>query len=196
MLTLLQRISRGDESAVTQCVDEYGGLAWRLATRYLGAASPEIEDPGPEAITGLMLNARPIEPAKGTQPAFVATIIHRRLTDYQRRRAARARLASNVAARSGEGETTPRGPERLADYVKDQDLGHVVRAFDTLPDEERTALWLSLHRGLSHSEIASATHSPLGTVKTRLRRGLSRLTEALRPVLGGVPQPAGQERGA
>lgn len=196
MLTLLQRISRGDESAVTQCVDEYAGLAWRLATRYLGAGSPEIEDAVQDVFTELWLNARRFDPAKGGEPAFVATIIHRRLTDYQRRRAARARLASNAAARSGEGEATPRGPERLVDYVKDQDLGHVVRAFDTLPDEERTALWLSLHRGLSHSEIASATHSPLGTVKTRLRRGLSRLTEALRPVLGGMAQPAGQERGA
>lgn len=196
MPTLLQRISQGDESAVTRCVDEYAGLAWRLATRYLGAGSSEIEDAVQDIFTELWLNARRFDPAKGSEPAFVATIIHRRLTDYQRRRAARARLASGVAVASPQVEVSPRGPERLQDYVKDQDLGHVVRAFDTLPEDERTALWLSLHRGLSHSEIATATRTPMGTVKTRLRRGLARLTETLRPVLGGIAQPAGQERGA
>lgn len=195
MLTLLQRIAQGDESAVTQCVDEYGGLAWRLATRYLGAGSPEVEDAVQDVFTELWLNARRFDPSKGSEPSFVATIIHRRMTDYQRRRSARSRLASNASARRTDDGSPARGPERLQDYVKDQDLGHIVRAFDTLPDEERTALWLSLHRGLSHSQIASATRAPIGTVKTRLRRGLMRLSDALRPVMG-LAQVAGQERGA
>lgn len=195
MLTLLQRIAQGDESAVTQCVDEYGGLAWRLATRYLGAGSPEVEDAVQDVFTELWLNARRFDPTKGSEPSFVATIIHRRMTDYQRRRSARSRLASNASARRPDDGSPARGPERLQDYVKDQDLGHIVRAFDTLPDEERTALWLSLHRGLSHSQIASATRAPIGTVKTRLRRGLMRLSDALRPVMG-LAQVAGQERGA
>ncbi|MBL8760267.1 MAG: sigma-70 family RNA polymerase sigma factor, partial [Phycisphaerae bacterium] len=175
---------------------EYAGLAWRLATRYLGQGSPEIDDAVQDIFTELWLNARRFDPAKGSEPSFVATIIHRRLTDYQRRRGARTRLAAAVAEKSPAPDAAPRTPERLQDYVKDQDLTHITRAFDTLPDEERTALWLSLHRGLSHSEIATATLSPIGTVKTRLRRGLARLSDVLRPVTGRVPTPAGMERGA
>ena len=37
-------------------------------------------------------------------------------------------------------------------------------------------------KGLSHREIAAATHAPLGTVKTRLELGVQKLTHVLRPL--------------
>ncbi len=46
-----------------------------------------------------------------------------------------------------------------------------------LPPEQAALIDLAFFQGLSHSEIASATHLPLGTVKTRLRSGLHRLRE-------------------
>ena len=45
--------------------------------------------------------------------------------------------------------------------------------------EDQLILELSLEQGMSHSEIAAATSMPLGTVKTRVRRGLIRLRELL-----------------
>jgi RNA polymerase sigma-70 factor (ECF subfamily) len=51
-----------------------------------------------------------------------------------------------------------------------------------LPRLQREALELAFFKGLSHREIAAATRSPLGTVKTRLELGLQKLTYALRPL--------------
>ena len=51
-----------------------------------------------------------------------------------------------------------------------------------LPQLQREALELAFLKGLSHREIAVATHAPLGTVKTRLELGLQKLTHALRPL--------------
>ena len=45
--------------------------------------------------------------------------------------------------------------------------------------DERDALWLFVNKGMSHREIAAATSSPIGTVKTRLRRAVMRLQSAL-----------------
>jgi RNA polymerase sigma-70 factor (ECF subfamily) len=46
-----------------------------------------------------------------------------------------------------------------------------------IPKEQAALIDLAFFQGMTHSEIASATQLPLGTVKTRLRTGLQRLRE-------------------
>ena len=53
------------------------------------------------------------------------------------------------------------------------------RALATLPEPERLHLVLSYNEGLTHSEIAELTGTPLGTVKSHIRNGSLRLREAL-----------------
>lgn len=174
MPTILQRIAAGDESAVAEAVDEYGGLAWRLAQRYIGRAQGEIDDAVQEAFMEVWLSAGRFDPGRGSEPAFVATIFHRRLIDYQRRLRARSREVAFSAINGSDP------PPSLAQDASLPDPVEVAGAFDRLPDDERTALWMFVHGGLSHSQIAEATSAPLGTVKTRLRRGLARLYDVLR----------------
>jgi RNA polymerase sigma-70 factor (ECF subfamily) len=51
----------------------------------------------------------------------------------------------------------------------------VVTALKTLPEPQREAIVLSYYGGYSQSEISVLIGAPLGTVKTRMRDGLSRL---------------------
>ncbi len=63
------------------------------------------------------------------------------------------------------------------------DLRHFLKkSIRALPQLQREAVELAFFKGLSHREIAAATHAPLGTVKTRLELGLQKLTHALRPL--------------
>ena len=57
-------------------------------------------------------------------------------------------------------------------------------AVSDLPDDQRRALELAYFEGLTHQEIAARTATPLGTVKTRVRLGLMKLRERMRPYLG------------
>lgn len=174
MVSILQRIADGDERAIAACLDEYGDLVWRLASRYLNRAQGEVEDAVQEVFIELWLSAGRFDPAKGGEPAFVATIAHRRLTDYQRRVTARRR-----ATRSAQ-ENADRFPQSEMDRLaKDEQAGEALAVLRSLPEDERHALWLWLYQGMSHREISEATRSPIGTIKSRLRRALLRICAAV-----------------
>jgi RNA polymerase sigma-70 factor (ECF subfamily) len=59
----------------------------------------------------------------------------------------------------------------------------VQAAFAALTPEQREALELAYFSGLSQGDIATRLGLPLGTVKTRMRLGMMRLRELLRPLV-------------
>lgn len=184
--TILERISAGDKGAVAACVDEYGDLVWRLASRYLDRAKTDIEDAVQEVFVELWQHASRFDPSKGSEPAFVATLAHRRLIDYQRR------LKNRPSPGGDAVEATVRAlPANLHVEVKRIDAQQAAAEFDRLPDDERRALWMSIYGGMTQMQISEATSTPLGTVKTRMRRGLLRLNSALR----GHTDSSGNETG-
>lgn len=63
--------------------------------------------------------------------------------------------------------------------ARQQILGKVKGALETLPKEQRAAVELAYFEGLTQSEIAERTGDPLGTVKTRLRTALEMLRRVL-----------------
>lgn len=62
----------------------------------------------------------------------------------------------------------------------------IKEAIAHLPEQFRTIIVLREIQGLSYEEIASLTHSNLGTVKSRLARARLKLQETLKPYLKGV----------
>lgn len=171
MPTILQRISAGDQSAVGACLDEYGGLVWRLALRYLGSRS-DAEDATQEIFISLWSSAHRFDPDKGSEPAFVATVAHRRLIDMKR--AAYVRRTVSIEKTP---ELSREGPSDVHVSPWGVEAEMAAKALHRLPAEERDALWMAVRGGLTHTEIAAATDLPVGTVKSRLRRGVQRLRE-------------------
>lgn len=167
MTTILEQLARGDRSAIARCIDEYGGLVATLSRRYLGVGQADVDDAVQEIFVSIWLSAPRFDPSRGSEPAFIATIAHRRLTDVRRR----------LSARRAPVDSAPASASRQNGPTAD-DLARLDAQVGGLPDDERTALWLAISRGLSHSEIAAATGEPIGTIKTRLRRAVHRLQAA------------------
>lgn len=170
---LLQRIAEGHADAVRACLDEYGDTVWSIANRYLAPVGDDVEDAVQEIFVEVWKSAHRYDASKGTEAAFIATIAHRRLIN-RRRKSDRGRPVSSEVEHIGSSKSSTVAIAGLRD-----EAAQAARAFNQLDETERQVLQLAIQQGLSHESIAQATSIPLGTVKGRIRRGLSRLRELL-----------------
>ena len=120
-------------------------------------------------------------PKAGKPLGWMVTIARRRAIDRLRRRQAYSRVRERYQERVM--REVPNTPRETDDVFVLSDLHRFLKdCMRVLPRLQREAVELAFFKGLSHSEIAAATHAPLGTVKTRLELGLQKLTHALRPL--------------
>lgn len=178
---LLPRVAAGDELAVRECVARYGTLIWALVRRW----SPDMrdaEDAVQEVFVDLWRSAARYDTTRATEAGWVAMITRRRLVDRMRRR-----------QRAVELEPLPDGydeaDEREPDLDRQARVERAHAALQALPTAQRTVLELSLLHGRTHEEIARETGTPLGTVKSHIRRGLLRA----RDLLGGSKESSEEQ---
>jgi RNA polymerase sigma-70 factor (ECF subfamily) len=171
---VLPRIARGDQSAVRECLDRYGGLVWGLARRFLGNLA-DAEDAVQDVFVDLWKSAGRFDPALASEPTFVTLVARRRLIDG-RRRTLRRPPAQPLPEALPAG---PPGPDRAETA---DEAARAAQALAGLRDEQKRMIHLAIYQGLTHEEIAERTGVPLGTVKTHIRRGLMKVREALATV--------------
>lgn len=155
------------------CLDRYEGLVWALARRFLGS-TPEAEDAVQEIFIELWRGAGKFDPRLGSEPGFVGLVARRRLIDARRRQARRPSTESLEELH--EGPVAEAGTD--AAELDDEALA-ALRVLNALPEDQRRMMEWSLAHGWSHQEISDRTGTPLGTVKSLIRRGLQRVREAL-----------------
>jgi RNA polymerase sigma-70 factor (ECF subfamily) len=181
--SILERIARGDPAAVQDCIRTYGDLIWSLARRYL-RWDADAEDAVQDIFIDLWNSAARFDRRVATEVAFVATIARRRLIDRVRQRGRRPGMDSLDDDEASEAIQ----PAVLPQMEEESDVAVVARVLEAMAPEHREILTLALYQGYSHSEIAEKLDIPLGTVKTRVRRGLIHIREQL----GIDPAAAGE----
>jgi RNA polymerase sigma-70 factor, ECF subfamily len=147
----------------------FGGLVWSLARRF-SATAADAEDAVQEIWVELWKFAHRFDAAAGTEAAFVATIARRRMIDRMRASGRRPRTETLEDSAAMDIADPAEASGEVA-----SDFAIAERALGQLSEEQRELLLMGIVEGMSHSEIALATGKPLGTVKTQLRRGLSRI---------------------
>ena len=182
---LVAQAAGGDERALGELYDRYGGMAYSLACAIVGEPA-DAEEVVADAFAQVWRSAGGFDPARGSVGAWVATITRTRGLDLVRSRKRRARVLEEAAVVTDEGETlvipsTPESSDRGAELAETSTI--VRRSLAELPAAQRRVIELAYFGGLSQSEIAAQLAEPLGTVKTRMRAGMEKLRQALRPLL-------------
>jgi RNA polymerase sigma-70 factor, ECF subfamily len=172
---LARSIAGGDARALRNAYDAYAGRVLALALRIVRSRA-EAEDVVQDTFLEVWRRAEEYDPMRGEFSAWITSMARSRCIDRVRRARVRARYAET---------DTPvepaAGPDERA--ASQRDGARVRELLTSLPTEQRAALELAFFDGLTQQQIAERTGAPLGTVKTRLRLALEKLSpqlEALR----------------
>ncbi len=164
------RVADGDQAAFARLYDMLSPRAFGLILRVLVDRS-QSEEVLQEVFLEIWQSAARFAPNKGQGRSWILTIAHRRAVD--RVRSAQASTDRDVKAGFRDIGVAHDG---VAEEVELRIEGQrVSEALATLPDPQREAITLAYFGGYSQSEIAALVGAPLGTIKTRMRDGLSRL---------------------
>jgi RNA polymerase sigma-70 factor (ECF subfamily) len=168
---LVALVSRSDESALAELYDRIGGTAYGLAYRVLRDEAL-AEDAVQEAFMGLWRSAGSFIPERAKASTWILTLVHRRAVDVVRREQRRRTESLEEAPEPAGASAEEAAWLRL-------DRERVQTALKQLPDQQREAIELAYYGGYSQSELAERLGQPLGTIKSRMFSGLSRLRELL-----------------
>ena len=170
---ILQKVAQGDERAMEQCISKFGPLVWSIAKRHVQDHSA-VEDVVQEAFTDLWKSAKRYNPDIATESTFVGLLARRRAIDFARKESRRPQLEPLPDA-----ESLPHASieSSAAQRCESEDIRAALKE---LPEETQQIFSLHFDEGMTHPEIVKKTGLPLGTVKTRLRRGLIDLRNKFR----------------
>lgn len=170
---LMARLVHKDIAALETLYDRHHQVALGLACKIVRDRAT-AEDVVQDAFLTLWRQPERFDPGKGTPRGWLLAIVHHRSIDKLRR--------AKVSSRSV--ELTPNlVDERQADpcdiATERIQSGELLSALETLPAEQRRTIELAFIHGRTHVEIADLMGCPLGTVKGRIRIGLSKLRASL-----------------
>lgn len=175
---LLELVHDGEVQAFEVIFDRHGTAAFSLAYRMCGrrvAAEDIVQD----AFLSLWRSSRGYDPRRGSVRSWVLSAVHNRAIDTFRRQSSRS--ARDVAD-DGIAERMPAPDSTDAEVERRDDARRVRTALDELPSDQRQVIELAYFGGFTHSQIAEMLDLPPGTVKGRMRLGLTKM----RYVLGEV----------
>jgi RNA polymerase sigma-70 factor, ECF subfamily len=118
--------------------------------------------------------ARDYDPQRGEVSAWIMGMARSRCIDRMRRARVRSAYAMRAEVDGGSADAAPDD-----NAAANQHGAHVRRVLASLPAEQRTALELAYFDGLTQQQIAMQVGAPLGTVKTRIRLALEKLSKEL-----------------
>lgn len=170
--TILARIAAGDETAVADCINQYGNLIWALAKK-LTPRQEDAEDAVQEIFMEIWQNASRYDSQKSSESTFITVIARRRLID-RLRKVYRRPVVQSIE------DTFETAPNVFESQVTTRiEAKRAVGAMQTLRAEQREMMIMNIYDGMSHGEISERLNVPLGTVKTHIRRGFKRVREVI-----------------
>ena len=175
---LLARVLKGDQQAFSQLYDHSSTLLFTLALRILGNRE-EAAELLQDVYWEVWRKVSRYDVGRGTPVAWLITLTKSRAIDRLRARASRGYQATNSLEAGTAAEVADPGPSPYETQADQELRAAVEAAVAGLPQAQQQAIELAYYEGLSHAEIASRLNQPLGTVKTRIKLGMSRLRDSL-----------------
>jgi len=179
-LALAYAVQRRNERALATLYDRHAPAMLGLILRIVPEPA-EAESVLLETFAQAWRSADRYSPERGPVVVWLATMARSRALDFARATKRRARLVpmsmddappESLAARDSSSD-----PAAAAEHRERTE--RLATALAQLPDAQRAAIELAFYEGLSHTDVAAKLGEPLGTIKTRIRLGMTKLRSVL-----------------
>ncbi len=173
---LLIAAADGERAAFARLYVATSPQLFALALRIVGerAAAEEVLQ---DAFISIWRHAVDFRPEKGSAMAWLATIVRNRALD--RRRRARPETPMSLVPDAVQAGWADPGPDPQTALLASAEARRLAGCLETLDEGPRSAIRLAYYEGLTHEELAARLSTPLGTIKSWIRRGLLRLKSCL-----------------
>ena len=173
---LLAKIAEGDRSALSQLYDCYSRTIYAIAWKSLNSVE-DCEEVVLDVFAQVWKIAGRFDVNKGSVEQWIFTLARSRILDRLRKLQRLHKVNAAISAgKEIEFPTSSVDPLEAVEIAERRQ--QVLAALNQIPPAQREVIEMAYDRGLTHTEIATATGLSLGTVKTRLRLGLSKLKVA------------------
>ena len=169
-LELVDRIIAGDEQALELLMVRWSRPVFSLALRILG--SQELaEEVSQDVFLKVWRSAKIFETKRGAFSSWILTMTHHSAIDTLRRGKTRGsqvtqNLNDVIAARLSSVDEGISAWQRL----------HLEKALDKLTEAQKQVVEMAYFKGHTREEMAEILEIPVGTVKTRLRDAIKKLS--------------------
>ena len=171
---LFLQLQNGQTNVLAILYDRHAGLVYGIALRLLGNTT-EAEDLTQDIFLSLTRKCS-YDPKRGSLRTYLGILTRSRALDKLR---ARIRQQQKLRDRALDEDAMVLADAPILNIAQ-LERSHIVQsALEQLSTKEREVLEMAYYQGLTQSEIAEQLNTALGTIKSRSRRGLLKLRQAL-----------------
>lgn len=164
---LVTRLQKGDQTAISDIYDHYSEALYGICLKILRNNTGMAEDAFQEAMIKIWKYASSYNPEKGRLFTWILNITRNTAIDYWRKMDKRSEIQNDIS------DVHVSNPNMVRSL--NTDTMDVADQLENLSTEERDVIELAYFSGLTHQQISGQLELPLGTVKTRIRRGITKL---------------------
>ncbi|WP_375172032.1 sigma-70 family RNA polymerase sigma factor [Marinobacter sp.] len=173
LMRLLVGVAQGDRRSFQQLYESISGRMFGVCLKLAGQREL-AEEALQEAFIQIWHHAREYHSDRGTPLGWMMTIARYRTLDLMRARKVRQHAGEDQLEQVEDHRAGP-----LDESLRDAGAAQLTGCLDELSDNQRDSILLSYYKGLTHDELSQALSSPIGTVKSWIRRGLIALKRCL-----------------
>jgi RNA polymerase sigma-70 factor, ECF subfamily len=166
---LVAAVRARNQDAMAQLYDRYSGVVYSVALRVLGETAA-AEDVLQEIFMQLWRNPGSFDASRGNLAPWLAVIARNRAVDVLRKRRPQSEVSETLLAIE---------PDLATEADRGRTAERVRALLKEMAPVQRKAIEMAYFEGYSHSEISEKMGEPLGTIKTRIRSGLTLLRKAI-----------------